>query len=78
MQQSEYERKLEEIDRLLNDPNVPLNPARIWLLLTEIAQHGPIAGKCRSDADLDGDGKVPEIPTSTKLLPGIRGIFCER
>ncbi len=30
--------KLDEIDRLLNDPDVAMEPARIWSLLAEIAQ----------------------------------------
>ncbi len=29
--------KLEELDRLLNDPDVPMQPARVWSLLAEIA-----------------------------------------
>jgi hypothetical protein len=36
----DYERRLEEIDRLLNDPAVSLDPARVWALLADIA-HGP-------------------------------------
>ncbi len=30
-------RKLGEIDRLLNDPTVPFDPALIWSLLSEVA-----------------------------------------
>ena len=29
---------LAELDRLLNDPDVPMEPARIWSLVVEIAQ----------------------------------------
>ena len=39
MTDAEYERKLHEIDRLLNDPAAPLDPAKIWSLLAEIAHH---------------------------------------
>ncbi len=39
MTQADYERKVDEVDRLLNDPDVPMEPARIWLLLAEIAQY---------------------------------------
>ncbi len=78
MPQSEYERKLEEIDQLLNDPNVPLHPARIWFLLTEVAEHGPIADKCRSYGNLNSDGKLPGAPTSPRLPTTMRGIFDER
>ncbi len=34
----EYARKLDELDRLLNDPDVPMEPAKVWSLLAEIAQ----------------------------------------
>ena len=30
--------KLDELDRLLNDPKVLLQPARVWALAAEIAQ----------------------------------------
>ena len=36
----EYQQKLDELDRLLNDPDAPLDAAKIWALLSEIAQHG--------------------------------------
>ena len=35
---AEYAWKLEELDRLLNDPAVPMEPAKVWSLLAEIAQ----------------------------------------
>ncbi len=35
----EYEHKLEELDRLLNDPDVPMEPDRVWSLLAEISIH---------------------------------------
>jgi hypothetical protein len=35
---AEYARKLDELDRLLNDPAVPMEPAKVWSLLAEIAQ----------------------------------------
>ncbi len=30
--------KLAELDRILNDPDVPMEPARVWALLAEINQ----------------------------------------
>jgi hypothetical protein len=33
----EYSRKLEELDRLLNDPTVPMQPDRIWSLLEDVS-----------------------------------------
>jgi hypothetical protein len=38
MTETEYARKLDELDRLLNDPDVPMEPAKIWSLLAEIAR----------------------------------------
>ena len=38
MTDTEYARKLAELDRLLNDPDVPMEPSRVWALLAEIAQ----------------------------------------
>lgn len=35
----DYARKLEELDRLLNDPDVPMQPERVWSLLAEISEH---------------------------------------
>ena len=37
MSDSEYTHKLAELDRLLNDPDVPMEPHRVWTLLAEIA-----------------------------------------
>ncbi len=31
--------RLAELERLLNDPDVPMQPDRIWSLVFEIAQH---------------------------------------
>jgi ribosomal protein L12E/L44/L45/RPP1/RPP2 len=49
MTEAEYDRKLEELDRLLNDPDVPMQPARVWTLLAEISHR-------------DLDGVIPEVP----------------
>ena len=38
MSDEEYARKLDELDRLLNDPDVPIQPARIWSLLAEVSR----------------------------------------
>ena len=40
MTEAEYAHKLAEIDRLLNDPDVPMQPSRVWTLLAEIAERG--------------------------------------
>ncbi len=37
MTEREYEAKLAELDRLLNDPEVRLDPERVWTLLAEVS-----------------------------------------
>jgi hypothetical protein len=39
MQDPDLDNKLDELDRLLNDPDVPMQPARVWSLLAEISHH---------------------------------------
>ena len=49
MTETEYCRKLDEIDRLLNDPEVSMQPHRIWDLLAEVADRGSVShGATRS------------------------------
>lgn len=38
MTDQEYTRKLDELDHLLNDPDVPMEPDRVWSLLAEISR----------------------------------------
>ena len=38
MTEAEYEGKLDQLDRLLNDPDVPMEPEKVWSLLAEISQ----------------------------------------
>jgi hypothetical protein len=35
---ADYSRKLDELDRLLNDPDLPLEPDRVWSLLAEVSR----------------------------------------
>lgn len=52
MAQDEDARKLDELDRLLNDPDVPIDAARVWSLLADLsgqetgslAERGPRPG----------------------------------
>jgi hypothetical protein len=39
MTETELHSKLDEIDRLLNDPDTSLQPALVWSLLAEVAEH---------------------------------------
>jgi hypothetical protein len=41
MTEADYARKLDELDRLLNDPDVPMQPRRIWALLADVSRFGP-------------------------------------
>jgi hypothetical protein len=45
MTDQEYARKLDELDRLLNDPDVPMQPERVWSLLAEISLRDLSAGR---------------------------------
>lgn len=38
MSDAEYSRKLDELDRLLNDPDIPMQPDRIWSLLADVSR----------------------------------------
>jgi hypothetical protein len=37
----DYARKLNELDRLLNDPDVPLQPELVWRLVDEVSEQSP-------------------------------------
>lgn len=39
MDTEEYTEKLDELDHLLNDPDVAVEPTRIWSLLAELTHH---------------------------------------
>jgi hypothetical protein len=41
MTDPEYASRIDEIDRLLNDPDVPMQPARVWSLLDELRAAAP-------------------------------------
>ncbi len=38
MTDDEYARMLDELDRLLNDPDVSMDPARVWSLLADVSR----------------------------------------
>jgi len=38
MTSDEYVQTLDELDRLINDPDVPIQPELIWSLLDEVAK----------------------------------------
>ena len=43
----DHDTKLDEVDRLLNDPEVLLDPRRIWALLDDIARAADGSERCR-------------------------------
>lgn len=45
MSEAEKQRKLAELDRMINDPLARLDPHRVWALLAEISGQGakPVA-----------------------------------
>ena len=43
MTDMDFSTKLAELDRLLNDPDTALEPARVWSLLEEVALYGHAA-----------------------------------
>jgi hypothetical protein len=54
---AEYARRLDELDRLLNDPDVPMEPIKVWSLLAEIAQRD--RGSARDAAPGSGQQSEP-------------------
>ncbi len=44
MTDSEYSGKLDELERLLNDPDVPMEPDRIWSLLADVSGRDQTGG----------------------------------
>jgi hypothetical protein len=55
MSTAEYSRKLNELDRLVNDPDVPIQPGRIWSLLADVSRTRPrdACGSVRKSATWD-------------------------
>jgi len=51
MSTAEYCRKLDELDRLLNDPDVPMQPDRIWSLLADVSCPDGVATSDRGIAE---------------------------
>ena len=38
MSESEIERRMAELDRLLNDPETRMDPERVWTILAELSR----------------------------------------
>jgi hypothetical protein len=44
MTDEDYARKIDELDRLLNDPDVSMQPDRIWSLLADVSHRDNVVG----------------------------------
>lgn len=65
MTDHEYARKLDELDRLLNDPDVPMDPSRVWSLLADLSRHevpSPASHEARLSTDVAPTGKPAVLP----------------
>ena len=45
MTERDYTIKLDELERLLNDPTVQMDPNRVWSLLAEISAYDAMRGQ---------------------------------
>ncbi len=43
MHNADYGRRIDEVDRLLNDPDVPMDAHRVWSLMADIAERMPVS-----------------------------------
>ena len=48
MTDDDYAVKLDELERLLNDPDVEMEPTRVWSLLAEVSRHDRTAAQHRA------------------------------
>ena len=62
MTDDDYARKLDEMNRVLNDPDAPMQPASIWRLLAEISEHHLKAGAALP----------PHVPPAMIASAGVR------
>jgi hypothetical protein len=70
MTEDDSARAINELDRLLNDPDVPLQPALIWQILAKVSEQGPPGGAMLSQimtmTDQKGDQMRASIVYSTR------------
>lgn len=56
MDERDYDRKLDELDQILNDPDSRMEPSRVWTLLAEISGHDTAAA-----SRMDRQGRTATI-----------------
>jgi hypothetical protein len=61
MTEDDYARTLNELDRLLNDPDVPLRPGLIWRLLDKVSEQDPARGTMLSQILADQTGPAASL-----------------
>jgi hypothetical protein len=69
MTDHEYARKMDELDRLLNDPDVPMDPSRVWTLLADLSRHdgpGTTGHEARLATGLAEPGRPASPPAPTR------------
>ena len=77
-----YAQKLDELDRLLNDLNVPIQPTLIWRILGEISDHEAGAPprffnmETKSETAKCSDGRDHDEPKDAMSLRWIRVAKC--
>ena len=55
MEDADFDAKLDELDRLLNDPDVPMQPARVWALLAEVSRVDLVGDRVPHHARREGE-----------------------
>ncbi len=48
MTEAEYANALNELDRVLNDPTVPLDPTKVWELLSDLMRRNAASNPARN------------------------------
>jgi len=67
LEDSQEDPKLAELERLLNDPDVPMHAARVWELLAEIS--GVPGGGSVPDQEMVSDPQAPDPRTWPRRRP---------
>ena len=69
MTESEYARRLAEIDRLLNDPDTAMDARKVWSLLADVADHPPAPPR-HTEPDLPEEQADPRKRSGRQRGPG--------
>jgi hypothetical protein len=68
MTDEDYARKIDELDRLLNDPDVSMQPERIWSLLDDVSRQDDVVDvmpqTCKNSSRAAGFATSSQVPTA--------------